>query len=305
MRIFLFVFLSASIVLAQKGFTPEYFVKKHNLKLPEVDIDKIDVSKYTHRNDSWLYFYKGQSRKVDSTYRYLNIEGFPPNKQYEKYTYKGDSTFVRQIAIAQDNLDTTNNYEIAITNNGQAEKSFNKTRNYCNFVTYTSWGCLKSEKFLNPGDKEPHGHECSLVKIGDYIESIETRENKVDSSDIQRYYFSAFDSLVAQYTLSKKEDPALMNLIFYTNTHKKKIEYDFDFFKHSNEVTTFDIYTYRPNGNLFRMYLFDSKAHRPSKGGSKPPREYKLLSYVEYSYDSLGRKTSMISYDPPDAGTGK
>ena len=304
MRTFLIIFLSVTVVLAQKGFTPEYFVKKHNLKLPEVDVGNVDVSKCT-QNDSKYFFYQGKTKNIDSVYSYVTFRGVPTAKLYEKYHYQSDSILVRQTEIAQDNYDTMSKREIVIYDNYKTETRFDRKRNCKIYLKRTSWGQPMGEKSLCPGDKEPHGQEFTLTKMNDYVESIETYENKVDSSDIRRYYFSAFDSLVAQYTLSKKEDPALMNLIFYTNTHKKKIEYDFDFFKHSNEVTTFDIYTYRPDGNLFRMYLFDSKAHRPSKGGSKPPREYKLLSYVEYSYDSLGRKTSMISYDPPDAKSGK
>jgi hypothetical protein len=295
MRVLLFLLLFASIAFTQtKHFTPEYFVKKHNLILPEVSEKNVDISKHTHKSDSWFYFYKGKTDKIDSVYRYLNIERFPPNKQYWKYSYNKDSIIINRIAISQIGLDTTTNLKMIITNNYQTETYFDKKTNCYTFVTYTSWGVRKNEKNLCPGEKEPHGQDFAFENKGNFVECLETYNGEVDSNTIRHYYFSSFDSLVADYMVKKDIPPFLAGLIFYTSDNKRKIDYSFYSFKHFNEVINFNYHTYRPDGKLFRTYFFDVNDKKPKE------KEYILINYTEYSYDSLGRKTTMITYVIPD-----
>jgi hypothetical protein len=295
MKVLFFLLLLASIVFTQsKDFTPEYFVKKHNLKLPEVTEKNIDVSKHTHKSDSWFYFYNAKSDTIDSVYDYLNIERFPPNKQYDKYTYRGDSTIIKRVAISQRSFDTTTNLKIIFTDNYCSKTYFDNKNGCYTFVKFTPWGERKSEKNLCPGEKEPEGQEFAFVNKGNFIECIETYKGKVDSNNIRHYYFSSFDSLVADYMVEKDNPPFLAHLLFYTTQHKRKLDYGFDLFKHYNEVINFNYDTYRPDGKLFRTYYFDINDRNQKE------KEYLLINYSEYTYDSLGRKTTMITYVIPD-----
>jgi hypothetical protein len=289
--------LCCSIVVAEKGFTSDYFVKKHNLLLPQVNEKQTDISKHAHKSDSWFYFYKDSSDKIDSVYEYLNIEGFPPNKQHQKYEYRKDSIFIRSISIAQDNMDTTSNEIIIFTNNFKNKTYYDK-RNQCyTYVTFTSWGQRKSEKNQCPKDVFPHGREFSFVKKANYIESIETYNGEVDSSDIRRYYFTAFDSLCAEYSVTKDTTPFLVKLNVFNSSQQKTYEYGFDPFKYYNHVYSFNYFTYGKNGKMLRDYFFLVK---PETEKLKK-REFYLVNYTEYTYDSLGRKTSMITRVVPDS----
>jgi hypothetical protein len=295
MRVLFVLLLFASITFTQtKYFTPEYFVKKHNLKLPEVRDQNIDISKHTHKSDSWFYFYKGKSDTIDSVYDYLNIERFPPNKEYGKYSYRGDSVIIKSIAISQRSYDTTSNLIITFTDNYCSKRYFDNKNGCYTFVKFTPWGVRKSEKKLCPSEKEPHGQDFAFENKGSFVECLETYNGKVDSNTIRHYFFSSFDSLVADYMVEKETPPFLAGLIFYTNKNKRKIDYHFDLFKHYNEVINFNYHTYRPDGKLFRTYFFDANDKKPKE------KEYILINYTEYSYDSLGRKTTMITYVIPD-----
>jgi hypothetical protein len=294
MKLLLIIMVCFCMVFAQKGFTPEYFVKKHNLILPEINEKNIDISKHTHKSDSWFYFYKGNSDRVDSVYRFLNIERLPANKQYDIYHYKNDSVVISSISIAQNIMDTTNNLQITFSDNYKNKTYYDKMNKCYTFVKFTPWGKRKSEKNLCPGDKEPHGQEFTFTKRGDYIEATERYNGSIDSNTIRRYYFSSFDSLVADYMV--KTDTPLVSLFFYTKTRKIQIEYTFDFNKYHDKVDNFDYYTYTSSDKLFRIYHFDS-IYETVKAIK---REYELINYTEYSYDSLGRKTSMITRVIPD-----
>jgi hypothetical protein len=287
---------ASSAAFSQKGFTPEYFVKKHKLKLPEVNEENIDISKHTYKSDSWSYFYLGKTDKIDSVYRHLTLQSFAAIKQYEKYAYRNDSIFVNIISIAQDEFDTTVNEKTIITNNYQSELCFNLLRKEKIYLEFTPWGKRKCEKWLRPGDKEPAGQEFAFTKKGDYVEAIETYKGKINLNDIRRYYFTSFDSLCAEYIVKPDNQPRLISLFFYTKDGKVMIEYGIDFIKYFNEVDNYNFYTYTPDGKLFRNYYFNLK----NDSYTDKPREYELVNYTEYIYDTLGRKATMITRMVPD-----
>lgn len=294
MRILFVILLICNVLIARNNFSADHFVKKHNLKLPQITKEMLDISKHTHKSDTWEYFHIGKSTKIDSVYRLMDLQAFPANKTYEKYSYKKDSIIVRSIHIAQDNGDTTVNNIVTYTDNYKS-KTYYDLKNGCyTFVTFTSWGNRISEKRQCPGDKEPTGQEFVLSDQGDYLESLEYYKEKVDSNTIRRYYFTSFDSLVADYMVKKEKEPFLVHLITYTKDKKVKIDYSFGIFSNINEVVKMDFNTYNSKGLLYRKYLFMVESLRSEK------KEFELANYTEYEYDSLGRKIKMTTRVIPD-----
>jgi hypothetical protein len=293
-KIVIAILAIVSCAFPQKGFTPDYFVKKHDLKLPVVDEKNIDVSKHTHKSDSWFYFYQGKTDRVDSVFRFLNIERFPANKQYEKYHYNKDSVIISMISIAQDEMDTTNSLQITFTNNYLTKTYFDYKDKCFDFVKFTPWGRRKSEKRLCPGNKESQGQDFDFIKKQDYLEGVETNRGVKQLDNIRRYYFTEFDSLCAEFISEQKTPPIIIYLYFYTPTKLRKYEYGFGLYANNNEVTEFSFYSYMPNGKLYRIYYFSMKDRLAKE------KTYELSNYTEYTYDSLGRKISMITRVVPD-----
>ncbi|KMQ50416.1 hypothetical protein CHISP_2663 [Chitinispirillum alkaliphilum] len=83
MKMLTIVFIIASVVFAQtERYTTEHFITKHDLQIPIIEEKDIDISQHTHKSDSWFYFYVGETDKIDSVYRFINIERFPPNESF-------------------------------------------------------------------------------------------------------------------------------------------------------------------------------------------------------------------------------
>jgi hypothetical protein len=230
-------------------------------------------------------------------YEYLNLNNFPASKKYEKYLYRNDSIIINSISVSQKDFDTTSNYVIIKTEDDLYITYINNKNKNISYVRYTPWGKRISELWLYPGDTVPKGQVFGHVKKGDYIEALETKRGVVDSSTIRHYYFSSFDSLVADYMVDRNSPPTLVHLIFYTDKKQKRIDYSFDFFKHFNKVENYTYFTYLPNGKLHRIYYFDVKYSTVKS----EKRAYELANYTEYTYDSLGRKISMITRVVPDS----
>ncbi|MDG5815918.1 hypothetical protein QA601_12575 [Chitinispirillales bacterium ANBcel5] len=292
MKITIVIFLLTTIVIAQKKFDPDHFIQKHDLNLPKVTDEMLDVSNHTHKSDSWFYFYKDDSDMVDSVFRFLNIEGFPPNKRYEDYLHRNDSSFINSVSISKEDLDTTSNYhEIRYDNS----ILYINHQNRCStLVTYNSWGQRKSEKRKCPDDEEFSGVRFSFTPKEEFVQSIRFRDNKIDSSLIRWYYFTPFDSVVAEYTVSSNTPPLLLGLFTYTPFNRRQFSFDFDTRTNINQVVRFNYYTYNNNKQLHRIYFFRLKQFTVPEDG------FVLTNYTEYTYDSLGRKTSMITRVVPD-----
>ncbi|MDG5815920.1 hypothetical protein QA601_12585 [Chitinispirillales bacterium ANBcel5] len=292
MKITLIVLLVTTVVMGQKKFNPEHFIQKHNLHLPEVTDSMVDISNHTHKSDSWYYFYKDESDNVDSVFRYLNIEGFPASKSFEKHHSHEDTIIIQAISISQTSFDTTNNY-LEIKYNNKIIYVYPKT-NCSTLVTYNAWGQRKSEKRKCPDDEEFSGVRFSFTPKEEFVESIRFRDNKIDSSLIRWYYFTPFDSVVAEYTVSPNTPPLLLGLFTYTPFNRRQFSFDFDTRTNINQVVRFNYYTYNNNKRLHRIYFFRLKQFTIPEDG------FVLTNYTEYTYDSLGRKTSMITRVVPD-----
>jgi hypothetical protein len=278
----------------EKRYAPDFFVRKHDLNLPKVTEEMLDASKHTHASDSWYYFYQGKTNRVDSVYRRLNIQGFPPNGTHDKYAYRGDSVVVHSASVAETSGDTTTHYLISHTNDFRTTV-YQRLKTGCHiYVHYASWGKRISEKVQCPSDPEPAGQEFELIDRGEYLESIETYKGEIDSNTIRRYYFSPFDSLVADYMVRRDKEPFLVRLRFYGRDHKQKLEYGFGIFSNINEVVDFDYRTYTAEGRPHRVY------HFAAKDTWAESMEYELSNYTEYTYDSLGRKRTVITRVVPE-----
>ena len=83
----------------QKRYNSDYFIQKHNLQLPKIIKEMLDVTDLTHISDSWEYFYKAQTEILDSVVEYLTIERFPSSKTVESYAYNKDTAFVRTVSV--------------------------------------------------------------------------------------------------------------------------------------------------------------------------------------------------------------
>lgn len=294
MKIILLIVLLLSTTYGRKSFTADYFVKKDSLHLPVVTKELLDISKHTHKSHTMRYTYVGKTSNIDSVYSYLDLQAFPPNMEYKKYHYAHDSVFISSVSINQRNGDTTTLYDDTYTENGLKKIAFDKMTKCSTFVTYQKWGKRKREVSKCPGEYEPAGQVFDLVEHGEYIDEIETRRGKVDSSDIRRFYLSSFDSLVAEYMVIDSAHSIPVNL-YYFNAHKKVInKFSFGTISENFKVTNFEKYTYTPNGKIYRIYFCKTVDRLDLKKG------YKLVNYTEYEYDKLGRLTTMTTRVPPD-----
>ncbi|MDG5815204.1 hypothetical protein QA601_08945 [Chitinispirillales bacterium ANBcel5] len=292
MKITLIVLFLTTMVMGQKKFNPEHFIQKHNLHLPEVTDNMVDISNHTHKSDSWYYFYKDDSDKVDSVFRYLNIEGFPASKSFEKHHSHEDTIIIQAISISQTSFDTTNNY-LEIKYNNNIIYVYPKT-NCSTLVTYNSWGQRKSEKRKCRDDEEFRGVEFTFTPKDEYIESIEIRNGKPKFNDIRWYYITPFDSLCAEYIKEPDKDPFIIKLYTYTPSQKREYEYSLGIYSNQGDVIRFNFYTYTEHNQVERIYFFSLKNYSNLEDG------FVLTNYTEYTYDSLGRKTSMITRVVPD-----
>ena len=129
MRIIVWIIALCFIVSGQKRFSSDHFVKIYDLELPKVTQKMLDITKLTYTSDSWKYFYKGNTNKLDSTIENLTIQGFPPSRKIIIYIYKGDTTKERLISIGLDNGDTLNNYVRTFTDDFRTKESLDLETN--------------------------------------------------------------------------------------------------------------------------------------------------------------------------------
>ncbi|MDG5815917.1 hypothetical protein QA601_12570 [Chitinispirillales bacterium ANBcel5] len=294
MKITLIVLLVTTMVMSQKKFNSDHFIQKHDLNLPEVTYEMLDVSNHIHRSDSWFYFYKDDSEKIDSVFRLLNIEGFPSNKRFEKHLHRNDSIFINSVSISQEDFDTTSNYRIIVSNDYQRETRFDLIRDCQIELESTPSGQRKSEKRKCRDDEEFSGVEFTFTPKDEYIESIEIRNGKPKFNDIRWYYITPFDSLCAEYIKEPDKDPFIIKLYTYTPFQKREYEYSLGIYSNQGDVIRFNFYTYTEHNQVERIYFFSLKNYPNLEDG------FVLTNYTEYTYDSLGRKTSMITRVVPD-----
>ena len=122
-------------------------------------------------------------------------------------------------------LDTVNNHIDIFTNNFRNQNNIDLKTGVKYFEQITTWGKPLLRKWQYHEDKEPHGRDFQLIKHDDYIESIEIDEGKIDSTDRRYYYFSYFDSLVAEYMVKKGKTPFLIFLRCFNKRKKLETEY--------------------------------------------------------------------------------
>jgi len=280
---------------ARKRFTPEYFVKKHDLVLPVATKELLDVSKHTHKSDTWEYFYIGKTDKRDSISRYMDFQAFPANKTSGKYGYRNDTIVVFSVAIAQDNGDTTTLDSTIYTNNSLTKKSRDLLRDCSYYSAFQPWANKRLyDKSKCRGEAEPTGQEFVFTEYEEYIEDVEYFKGKIDSNTIRRYYFNDFDSLVADYMVRPGSEPLIVDLRFYDKNHRQTMQYSFGISVAQLQVTDFQKFTYTPANRLHRVYLFSALDYAAPKKG------YELTNYTEYEYDTLGRLVRMTTRVPPD-----
>lgn len=295
MRILAIILLFSASVMAKQPFTTEDFIKKHNLNLPEITSDLLDTSKHIHRSDLWEYFYLGKTDKLDSVFNYRTLQAYHDIKHYQIYEHSNDSTFVERFSIAQDNFDTTSHSKRIVTENGLVEKSTDLKRNCTWYHKRQPWANQKIYELSQcPGDSAPRGQVIDYKDHGDYIEAIETYKGKVDSNTIRRFYFTNFDSVVADYIVKSFHGPRLMSLYRYTKQHKMRTAYHFNFYDTLNLVTRMAHYEYDEKNRVSRIYNFYIISR------SDPAKGYKMTNYTNVEYDSLGRKTKETTWVVPN-----
>ena len=88
--------------------------------------------------------------------------------------------------------------------------------------------------------------------------------------------------------------------IIANKNSKKQTCFGFGIYSNINEVLNFDYYTYTGKNKLFRVCHFEVKDRNAKQ------KEYELVNFTEYEYDSLGRKikaTTKVKPDPKEQKT--
>jgi hypothetical protein len=301
MRIFTLIIALFFIVQAQKRFTSDYFVSKYNLSLPEVSQEMLDISALTHTSDLWEYYYHENTDKLDSIVRMLTIEGAPRNLQKDEYRYYGDTVYVNSVSIFIDRKgDTSSVTNFKYTDEFRTQLAYKPKYNCIWKSSFDERGIKLLDVCKCPGDTGFRGQVFNKTKYNEYIESIETYRGEIDSNTIRRYYLTPFDSIVADFMVTKRKEPFIVRLNVYNNNKKKKYSFGFGIFSNINEVISFNYYTYTDKNQLHRSYYFDV-INRKAK-----EKSYELVNYTEYEYDSLGRKirvTTRVKPDPKEPNT--
>ena len=294
MPCYLFIFFLVCFANAQKRFQPEYFINKHNLKLPTITKGMLNVSDYTHTSDSWEYYYKGKTEKLDSVVEYLTIEGFQSSRTNKVYSYSNDTAFVRVVSIRLKDGDTLVNGNDTFTNNFRYQSAIDLETNCIYHSKFDERGIKLLDVSKCTNENEFYGQVFYLNAEKEYLQKYRKINSEIDSNSIRRYYLTPFDSIAADYMVKKGEEPFVVRLNIYNNKNKKQTSYSFDIFSKTHEVFDFDYYSYSNNNDLHRVYHFQVKNSKAKI------REYELVNYTEYEYDKLGRKTTMITRVRPD-----
>ena len=283
------------VAQAQKRFNSDYFISKYNLNLPKITKDMLHISDFTHTSDLWEYFYHKNTEKLDSVTRKLTIEGFNPSRKILRYNYISDSVIVREISISDVKGDTLVNIINFYKNNFRYKRALDLQSNCIWKSSFDERGIKMLDVRKCPGDTGFGGQVFNKTKHDEYIESIETYRGEIDSNTIRRYYLTPFDSIVADFMVTKRKEPFIVRLNVYNNNKKKKYSFSFGIFSNINEVINFNHYTYTDKGQIHRDYYF-FVIDRNAKDKS-----YELVNYTEYEYDSLGRvirETTRVKPDP-------
>ena len=295
MRIFASIIVLCFIAQAQKRFNSDYFISKYNLNLPKATKEMIDVSEFIHTSDLWKYYYHEKTNHLDSVIEDLSIQKFQPSRTFKYYTYKEDTAIERLISISLVNNDTLNNYIKTYTENFRTKKSLDLKTKCIWKSSFDESGIKMLDVRKCPSDTGFRGQVFNKTKHDEYIESIETYRGEIDSNTIRRYYLTPFDSIVADFMVTKRKEPFIVRLNVYNNNKKKKYSFGFGIFSNFNEVINFNHYTYTDKGQIHRDYYF-FVIDRNAKDKS-----YELVNYTEYEYDSLGRvirETTRVKPDP-------
>ena len=283
------------VAQAQKRFNSDYFISKYNLNLPKITKDMLHISDFTHTSDLWEYFYHKNTEKLDSVTRKLTIEGFNPSRKILRYNYISDSVIVREISISDVKGDTLVNIINFYKINFRYKRALDLQSNCIWKSSFDERGIKMLDVRKCPGDTGFGGQVFNKTKHDEYIESIETYRGEIDSNTIRRYYLTPFDSIVADFMVTKRKEPFIVRLNVYNNNKKKKYSFGFGIFSNINEVINFNHYTYTDKGQINRDYYF-FVIDRNAKDKS-----YELVNYTEYEYDSLGRvirETTRVKPDP-------
>jgi hypothetical protein len=289
------------VAQTQKRFNSDYFISKYNLNLPKITKDMLHISDFTHTSDLWEYFYHKNTEKLDSVTRKLTIEGFNPSRKILRYNYISDSVIVREISISDVKGDTLVNIINFYKNNFRYKRALDLQSNCIWKSSFDERGIKMLDVRKCPGDTGFGGQVFNKTKHDEYIESIETYRGEIDSNTIRRYYLTPFDSIVADFMVTKRKEPFIVRLNVYNNNKKKKYSFGFGIFSNFNEVINFNHYTYTDKGQIHRDYYF-FVIDRNAKDKS-----YELVNYTEYEYDSLGRKireTTRVKPDPKKLESG-
>lgn len=283
MRIFILLTVFCFIVQAQKRFTTDYFVSKFNLKLPEITQEMLDISNLTRTSELWKYYYKGETDKLDS----ITISEYSnsPSQSIVTYAYKKDTTIERRITILLKKGDTLINYYRVLDNNSRTMETLNLLNQCINLKKYDKLGIKLLDHTICPYDTKLRYKIYNNINQNEYIESIVTNQDEIDSSSIERYYLTPFDSIVACLRVQKGKEPFFDYLKIFNEHKKEQVYFYFCGYTPYNEVLYFLFYTYIDTEKIHREFNFvveDFKAK---------DRSYKLYSYTEYEYDNLGRKT--------------
>lgn len=295
-RIFFLLIVLCFNAQAQKRFNADYFISKYNLNLPKLTKDMLDVSEFTHTSDLWKYFYQGKTNKLDKIVRMLTIQGAPRNLQTDEYKYSDDTVYVNSVSILVDsNGDTSSFTYYKYIDDFKTKIAYQPKFNCIWKSSFDERGIKMLDVRKCPGDTGFGGQVFNKTKHDEYIESIETYRGEIDSNTIRRYYLTPFDSIVADFMVTKRKEPFIVRLNVYNNNKKKKYSFGFGIFSNFNEVINFNHYTYTDKGQIHRDYYF-FVIDRNAKDKS-----YELVNYTEYEYDSLGRvirETTRVKPDP-------
>jgi hypothetical protein len=205
-----------------------------------------------------------------------------------------DTVFITDVILGLETKDTLHRSIVTYTENYKKKRAFDIKRNCIFDSEFDERGIKLLDVSKCPGENDFCGQVFRLEKHDNYLESIPVKRGIVDSNNIRRYYLTSFDSIVADFLVEKNREPVFFNFITYNNFKKPVYKYQFDVFRKSDPIISFNYHTYDSSGRLKKIYYFQTI------DWNNPGNGFNLVNYTEYEYDKLGRKTTMITRVRPD-----
>jgi hypothetical protein len=278
---------------ARKGYTPDNLIKNQNLRFPVLTQKELDVSKATSVIDSMWFFYRGGSDSLEKTVK-KQVDGGDSSLEIRQYSYRHDTTAISYLTISlKKSDDTIGHGKQVITSEGLTEECREGRSNCISSRAVDKMGLLTRVSYSCPDEKVYREKEFIMRFNGDHYDMTKKVNGTIDSSFLQQVYCTPFDGPLAIFiywgkTMTSEE------LYFYRKDNKLEVKYNVNTDGIRYIVAGMEYHSYNAQGRLERVYYIDFK------DDLKGTRTYTPAIYIEYFYDSLGRKMLSVTRQAPD-----